>query len=71
GKAATLAMMGQVLLARGQLPEGVRALRQALEILIGMGARADAEQVAGIVAQVRQVLGAEVFDALWAAGDAD
>ncbi|MGB9776483.1 MAG: hypothetical protein ACPL7C_08015 [Anaerolineae bacterium] len=63
--------MGQVLLARGQLPEGVRALRQALEILIGMGARADAEQVAGIVAQVRQALGAEVFDALWAAGDAD
>ncbi|MBC7226886.1 MAG: CHAT domain-containing protein [Thermoflexales bacterium] len=66
GKGATLAMMGQVLLAQGQAPEGVRALRQALEILVGMGARADAEQVAGILEGVRQMLGEEVFRALWA-----
>jgi len=61
GKAATLAMMGQVLLLQGQ----------ALEILAGMGARADAEQVAGILAQVRQRLGPERFDALWAMAGAD
>ena len=66
GKSATLAMMGQVWLAQGQALEGLRALRQALEILAGMGARADAEQVAGILVQVRQRLGPEMFDALWA-----
>jgi tetratricopeptide (TPR) repeat protein len=66
GKAATLAMMGQVWLAQGEALEGLRALRQALEILAGMGARADAEQVAGILVQVRQEMGPEVFDALWA-----
>ena len=65
GKAATLAMMGQVLLVQGEVLEGLRALRQALEILAGMGAQTDAEQVAGILAQVRQRLGAEMFDALW------
>jgi len=66
GKAITLAMMGQVWLAQWQALEGLRALRQALEILAGMGARADAEQVAGILVQVRQEMGPEVFDALWA-----
>jgi tetratricopeptide (TPR) repeat protein len=65
GKAATLAMMGQVLLVQGEVLGGLRALRQGLEILAGMGARADAEQVAGILAQVRQMIGAEMFDALW------
>ncbi len=65
GKGATLAMMGQVLLARGEVREGVQALRRALEILVGMGARADAEQVAGIVAEGRRMLG-EMFDVLWA-----
>ncbi|MCX8066807.1 MAG: CHAT domain-containing protein [Anaerolineae bacterium] len=68
GKAATLAMMGQVLLARGQPLEGVRALREALEILVGRGARADAERVAGILEGVRRELGEEVFGALWARG---
>jgi hypothetical protein len=58
-------MMGQVWLVQGQALEGLRALRQAWEILAGMGARADAEQVAGILVQVRQRLGPEVFDALW------
>jgi len=71
GKAATLAMMGQVWLAQGQALEGLRALRGALEILAGMGARADAEQMAGILAQVRQMLGPERFDALWAMVGAD
>ncbi len=70
GKGATLTMMGQVLLARGEVREGVRALRQALEILVGMGTRADAEQVAGIVAEVRRMLG-EMFDVLWAEAGGD
>ncbi|MBC7226057.1 MAG: tetratricopeptide repeat protein [Thermoflexales bacterium] len=69
GKGATLAMMGQVLLAQEQAPEEVQALRQALEILVGIGARADAEQVAGLLEGVRQMQGEEVFRALWAGAD--
>ncbi len=71
GKAATLAMMGQVWLAQGQALEGLRALREALEILARMGARADAERVAGILDQVRQRLGPVEFDALWTMAGAD
>ncbi len=57
GKAATLAMMGQVLLAQGQALEGIRALQQALEILAGMGARADAQRVAEILEYAQRAVG--------------
>jgi tetratricopeptide (TPR) repeat protein len=65
GKSATLAMMGQVLWHFQKYEEGLRALLDSLGTLLKMGARLDAEKVAGIIQSARQNLGAEPFDRLW------
>ena len=65
GKSATLAMMAQVHILRGEQEPALRALLVSLQILSQIGAAPDAQKVAGILAGWRQQMGAEAFDRLW------
>ncbi|MGQ9468013.1 MAG: hypothetical protein ACUVSG_10310, partial [Anaerolineae bacterium] len=56
---ATLAMIGQLLVASGRPQEGIQALEEALAILEEIGARLDAEQVREILATARGIAGPE------------
>ncbi|MDH7472868.1 MAG: tetratricopeptide repeat protein, partial [Anaerolineae bacterium] len=64
GKAATLAMMGQILAAQGQHEAALRAYLESLSILVQMQA-ADAAKVAKIIADFKAQVGEAAFRALW------
>jgi tetratricopeptide (TPR) repeat protein len=65
GKSATLAMLAQVLVMRKDYEGGLRDLLLALQTLLKIGARPDAEKVTGIIAGFRNSLGSAQFDPLW------
>ncbi len=58
-------MLAQVLIAREENEEALKALLVSLQTLTQMGAAPDAQAVAGILAGWRADMGAEPFDALW------
>ena len=66
GKSATLAMLAQVHIIRKENKEALSALLTSLQTLEQIGARPDAQQVAGILQGFYQNLGAEKFTHLWA-----
>ncbi len=65
GKSATLAMLGQLLVAQKEYPRAIIALVESLQTLSSIGARPDAEKVAGILLGVRQQIGVENFNNAW------
>lgn len=65
GKSATLAMLGQVYVQKKAYPDALRALLESLQTLTAIGARPDAETVAGILVSFRKEIGIEVFTSAW------